>query len=135
MHSPASVLLAWAVAFNNHDVDALAAIYAPDAINHQTPEEPVHGREAIRAGFTMLFREFPDIGFHPLNMFTDGEWAIIEWHGWSTHRSRAGDPGYQGKDGDLMHGCGFFRIVNGAIVFQRGYWDSATWNRLAGPPA
>lgn len=135
MHSPSSVLLAWAVAFNNHDAEALATLYAGDAVNHQTPELPVRGRDAIRESFVTLFREFPDIGFRPLNLFSDGQWAIIEWHGWSTHRSRIGDPACRGKDGELMHGCGFFRIIEGEIVFQRGYWDAATWRRLACPPA
>ena len=47
------------------DVDALAALYHADAINHQVVQSPVRGLEAIRA--------------IPKNLFQDGEWAILEW--------------------------------------------------------
>jgi hypothetical protein len=42
----------------------------------------------------------------PVNLFEDGEWAILEW-----------------KDPHGLRGCGFFKIQNGLIEFQRGYWD------------
>ncbi|HEV2170776.1 MAG TPA: nuclear transport factor 2 family protein [Candidatus Binatus sp.] len=45
---PRDVVRAWVDAFNQADVEALAALYASDAINHQVAEVPVEGREAIR---------------------------------------------------------------------------------------
>lgn len=132
--SPKAVLAAWAVAFNQHDVVTLATLYAEDAVNHQVADEPVKGREAIVQGFTFMFNEFPDMGFELINLYEDGEWAIIEWHGWSTHCSKADNPDYKGRDGERMHGCGFFRIIEGKIVFQRGYWDRETWQRTSGVP-
>jgi hypothetical protein len=53
----------------------------------------------------------------PENIFEDGEWAILEW-----------------RDPLAMRGCGFFHIVNGEIVFQRGYWDKLTFLKLHGLP-
>jgi ketosteroid isomerase-like protein len=35
--SPRETVLAWVDAFNRADVDALAALYHADAINHQKP--------------------------------------------------------------------------------------------------
>jgi len=45
---PKELVRAWVDAFNRRDIDALSAMYAPNAVNHQAPEEPIHGRDAIR---------------------------------------------------------------------------------------
>ena len=44
------------------------------------------------------------------NIFEDGQWAILEW-----------------KDPLGLRGCGFFQVVNGKILFQRGYWDKLSF--------
>ena len=49
--TPKQVVLAWVERFNAGDVDGLAALYAPDAVNHQVVTEPLHGRDAIRRLF------------------------------------------------------------------------------------
>jgi len=33
-----------------------------------------------------------------------------------------------------LRGGGFFRVTEGKIVFQRGYWDKATWFGQLGIP-
>ena len=45
---PKELVKAWVDAFNNRDVEALSAMYAQDAVNHQAPESPIRGRDAIR---------------------------------------------------------------------------------------
>ena len=47
----------WVEAFNQGDADKLASFYAADAVNHQVAEEPVTGREAIRAMFAREFAQ------------------------------------------------------------------------------
>jgi len=47
-------------AFLARDVDAIVALYADDAVNHQVPEEPLHGKAEIRRGFERFFAAFPD---------------------------------------------------------------------------
>lgn len=95
----------WIAAFNAHDPNALAALYRPDAVNHQVALEPVAGRDAIRA---MFEREFAaaEMECIPENLFEDGEWAILEW-----------------RDPKGLRGCGFFHVIDGLIATQRGYWD------------
>ena len=114
--SPKKVVEAWVAAFNDGDVDRLAALYAPDAVNHQVAEEPAEGREAIRA---MFEREFAAAEMTCIveNLFEDGEWAILEW-----------------RDPFGLRGCGFFHVVGGRIAFQRGYWDKLSFLRLHGLP-
>lgn len=102
---PRAVVTAWIAAFNAGDVDALAALYDEEAINHQVMHDPVIGRRAIAE---MFRREFATATMHcvPENLFEDGDWAILEWH-----------------DPTGLRGCGFFRVIGGLIEFQRGYWD------------
>jgi hypothetical protein len=113
---PKDVVLAWVDAFNRADSSALAAFYADDAINHQVAEQPVAGRTAIHAMFVADFAN-ADMVCIPENIFEDGEWAILEW-----------------RDPLGLRGCGFFHIVGGLIVFQRGYWDKLSFLRAHGLP-
>lgn len=107
---------AWVDAFNRGDVEGLAALYAPDAVNHQVAESPVEGREAIRAMFEAEFAA-AEMTCIVENLFEDGAWAMLEW-----------------RDPTGLRGCGFFHVVDGKIAFQRGYWDKLSFLRLNGLP-
>eukprot|EP01013_Petalomonas_cantuscygni_P011478 TRINITY_DN24934_c0_g1_i1.p1 TRINITY_DN24934_c0_g1~~TRINITY_DN24934_c0_g1_i1.p1 ORF type:complete len:126 (+),score=18.19 TRINITY_DN24934_c0_g1_i1:272-649(+) len=102
---PKAVLTHWVELFNAADADRLAELYAANAVNHQVMFDPVEGRDAIRERFR---EEFAAANMHCQveNMFGDGQWAIMEW-----------------RDPTGLRGCGFFQIIDGLIVFQRGYWD------------
>ncbi len=113
---PKDVVTAWVAAFNRKDVEALAAMYAEDAVNHQVAEAPVAGREAIRAMFAAGFAAAEMVCI-PEHLFEDGEWAILEW-----------------RDPLGLRGCGFFHVVGGRIAFQRGYWDKLSFLRQHGLP-
>jgi limonene-1,2-epoxide hydrolase len=113
---PREVLTVFIEAFNRADADALAGLYAEDAVNHQVAELPVKGREAIRRMFIDSFAA-AEMTCIVENLFEDGEWAIMEW-----------------RDPLGLRGCGFFHIVDNRIVFQRGYWDKLTFLRQQGIP-
>jgi limonene-1,2-epoxide hydrolase len=70
---------------------------------------------------------FPDETTEVLNIFEDGEWAICEWKGGIKGQS----PNSEVPD---FHGCGFFHVRNGKIIFQRGYWDKLTFLNLHSLP-
>jgi limonene-1,2-epoxide hydrolase len=114
--SPKEIVKTWVEAFNRADVAALAALYAENAINHQTPERAVEGRAAIAAQFAAEFARAKMICIAD-NLFEDGDWAILEW-----------------SDPLGLRGCGFFHIVAGKIAFQRGYWDKLSFLKLHGLP-
>ncbi len=111
---PREVVTIWVEAFNRADVDALAALYHPDAVNHQVAESPVTGREAIREMFAAGFKMTKMVCVSE-NLFEDGEWAILEW-----------------RDPKGLRGCGFFHVVDGQIAFQRGYWDKRSFLKSHG---
>ncbi len=109
--SPKALVKVWVEAFNRSDVSALASLYSEDAVNHQVAEAPVEGREAVREMFAAGFAAAEMVCIVE-NLFEDGEWAMLEW-----------------RDPLGLQGCGFFHVVEGLIVFQRGYWDKLTFLR------
>lgn len=113
---PRDVVEEWVEAFNRSDVETLAGLYAMDAVNHQAPETPIRGRSAIRSMFESEF-ERAEMTCIVENIFSDGDWAILEW-----------------SDPLGLRGCGFFQISDGKIVTQRGYWDKLSFLRLHGLP-
>ena len=76
----------------------------------------MRGREAIRAMFAAGFAA-AEMTCIVENLLEDGEWAMLEW-----------------RDPLGLRGCGFFQVVDGRIVFQRGYWDKLTFLRQQGLP-
>lgn len=114
--NPKDIVKTWIEAFNRGDADGLAALYSELAINHQVAEEPVEGREAIRAMFARDFARAKMVCIVE-NLFEDGEWAILEW-----------------RDPLGLRGCGFFHVRDSRIQFQRGYWDKSSFIRLHGLP-
>ena len=109
MMSPIKILATFVELFNQADAKALSELYADDAVNHQVANEPVVGKQAIYEMFLAEFA-FAKMVCIVENMFEDGEWAIMEW-----------------KDPKGLRGCGFFHVIDGKIVFQRGYWDKLSF--------
>ena len=114
--TPKQVVTEWVSRFNAADVDGLAALYAEDAVNHQVVTEPLEGREAIRCLFEVEFGR-AEMTCIVENLFEDGEWAMLE------RRDPLG-----------LRGCGFFRVRDDRIVFQRGYFDQLSFFRQQGLP-
>jgi hypothetical protein len=106
----------WVKAFNEGDVDKITSFYSKNAVNHQVANEPVEGKVAIREMFALEFSN-ADMVCIVENIFQDGEWAILEW-----------------KDPIGLRGCGFFHVVGGLIIFQRGYWDKLSFLRAHNLP-
>lgn len=114
--TPKQIITAWVEAFNKADVDALAAFYHDEAINHQVNTEPLIGREAIRQMFADEFAKAEMVCIIE-NIFQDGDWGMLEW-----------------RDPKGLRGCGFFQTKEGMIIFQRGYWDRLSFLRQQGLP-
>ncbi|MEM9007429.1 MAG: nuclear transport factor 2 family protein [Cyanobacteria bacterium P01_F01_bin.86] len=108
MH-PKEIVKRWVEAFNEGNVDKIASFYSIDAVNHQVANEPIQGKEAIRQMFATEFA-IAEMVCIVENLFMDGDWVILEW-----------------KDHLGLRGCGFFKIENNLITFQRGYWDKLSF--------
>jgi len=114
--TPTQILHKWIDAFNKADAETISTLYSDDAVNHQVTNEAVRGKAAITEMFTKEFAAAEMVCI-PENIFEDGEWAILEW-----------------KDPKGLRGCGFFKIQNDKIVFQRGYWDKLSFYKLHNIP-
>jgi limonene-1,2-epoxide hydrolase len=112
--TPRELVREWIARFNAGDADGLAALYAPDAVNHQVVTEPLHGRDAIRQLFATEFARATMVCIEEA-LFEDGDWAILEW-----------------RDPKGLRGCGFFQVIGGKIAFQRGYFDQLSFFRQQG---
>jgi steroid delta-isomerase-like uncharacterized protein len=121
--TPRELIQAFHAAFVARDVEALCALYADDAVNHQAPEEPLRGKEAIRESFVRFFTAFPGERTEVVNVLADGEWVAWEWLG-----------GPPGAAPPTVMGSGFFQVKNGKIQIQRGYWDQLDFIRAHGLP-
>lgn len=114
--APRQVVESWVDRFNAGDAAGLADLYHDDAVNHQVTQDPIEGRDAIRA---MFEREFAaaDMVCIPEAIHEAGEVVALEW-----------------RDPLGLRGCGFFTVRDGLIAFQRGYWDKLSFLKMHGLP-
>ena len=74
-------------AWNAHDPDAVAAVFAADAVLREASRnEEQRGHEAIRARAAMLLTAFPDFRLERLVLVVDGERHADRWVMTGTHR-------------------------------------------------
>lgn len=114
--TPRQVVEKWVERFNAADAAGLADLYFEDAINHQVTQEPIKGRDAIRAMFERDFATARMVCI-PEVIHEAGEIAALEW-----------------RDPLGLRGCGFFTVRDDRIAFQRGYWDKLSFLKLHGLP-
>lgn len=78
---------AWFAAFNAHDLDALLALYAPDAV-HFSPKllvrQPetggfIRGTAALRAWWQDAFDRLPDLRYTPTSFTANEERVFMEY--------------------------------------------------------
>ncbi len=108
---PKELINEWVKILNAGNADKISMLYHEDSINHQVANEPVIGRDSISEMFRKEFSQAKMVCI-VVNLFEDGDWAILEW-----------------KDPLGLRGCGFFYVINGKIKLQRGYWDKLTFLR------
>jgi ketosteroid isomerase-like protein len=113
---PRALVEKWVELFNRGDAEALAALYAPDAVNHQVVQDPIVGRTAIRDMFAREFAQAEMVCIVEA-IHEAGEVVALEW-----------------RDPLGLRGCGFFTVRDGLIVFQRGYWDRLSFLKMHNLP-
>lgn len=114
--TPRHIVETWIERFNAGDAAGLAELYHPDAINHQVTQDPIKGRDAIRATFEREFNNAEMVCI-PEVIHEAGNVAALEW-----------------RDPLGLRGCGFFTVDEGLITFQRGYWDKLSFLKMHGLP-
>jgi len=134
MKTRREVVQDWVTAYNRRDDYAAAELYHEDAANLQVAlGDPTVGRQAMLDELLSFFHAFPDDFTDIENLFEDGQWAMLEWFGGGTWRGEFGGMAPNGRSFTLR-GCGFFHVPDGKILYQRGYFDKASWFGQLGIP-
>lgn len=112
------MLKAIATAFDEHDLEAIMAHFAEDAV-FEAPRgsDPwgtrFVGHEAIRGAFAARFSGIPDIRYQQDQHFVDGDRGASEWtlSGTTT-------------DGQTIEvrGCDLWTLRDGKVVKKDSYW-------------
>jgi steroid delta-isomerase-like uncharacterized protein len=117
-------------AFNRHDAQAFAELYAPEAVALDPQySEPLNGREAIRKDIEDFLAAFPDVQATISNVLADGDTVGFEVEITGTHRGPLVVP-----DGTVpatnrrleLRGGRFVTVdAQGQITQCRRYYDMA----------
>ncbi len=118
-------------AFNRHDADGFAGVYAEDVMVYdpQYPE-PLRGREAVRKDMEAFLRTFPDLHGDVRSILQDGNTYAYEGTATGTHQGPLAMP--DGGEIPATHrrvemSFGFFGKLDAEhkIVEERRYYDVA----------
>jgi ketosteroid isomerase-like protein len=107
-----------AAAFDRHDLEAIMAHFADDAV-FESPRGPEPwgrrfiGAEQIRAAFAGRFTGIPDVRYQQDEHFVDGERGASEW-------TLSGTTVEGGRI--EVRGCDLWTFRDGKVVKKDSYW-------------
>ena len=110
--APREVVAAMFEAFNRHDAEALARLYAPDARLTSPDYCSPRGREDAARSYRALFEQFPDIRDDVETIVAEGEQVAVRF----TARSR--------KGGLTLPIQAMLRVRDGRIVRDDALFDA-----------
>ncbi len=84
--SPTGLIEALAAAWNTHDAEQLASLYAPDYRGEDVGEAgPVLGRAAVRRSAERYLTAFPDLRFEVERTIVQDRVVVLVWRARGTH--------------------------------------------------
>jgi ketosteroid isomerase-like protein len=116
MDGPEVVIERLVRATNDHDVNAVAACFAPNYAN-ETPAHPARGfrgREQVRRNWEQIFANVRDIRAEVLQLTVDGDTVWTEWEMVGTRRD--GSP-------HRMRGVILFTVRDDTVQTARFYLE------------
>jgi steroid delta-isomerase-like uncharacterized protein len=126
-------------AWGRRDPDAIAEHHSPDGVFHlHAAAGPVSGRDAIRATFTALFAQWPDLDFEQRRMVLHDRGWTVEWKMSGTLAEPLElDGAVVGKPGARMDvdAIDLIEVEDGLISAKHTYLDSVTLLRQLGEAA
>ena len=135
--TPQAVLTAYFDALTRHDLDAIAAAWAPDGHCHVAGQADATGPDGVRAYWAELFGALPDMRVGIDELIAEGEQVAVKWSATGTF---AGPGSYQGIEPTYarldLEGLDLFRLRDGLILREDAYTDGTTFARQIGllPP-
>ena len=77
--TPQAVLTAYFDALTRHDLDAIAAAWAPDGHCHVAGQADATGPDGVRAYWAELFGALPDMRVGIDELIAEGEQVAVKW--------------------------------------------------------
>ncbi len=124
-------------AINRRDANAVAALYAQDAVSYDPiAPEGLKGRDAIRKLNESFAKAFQDASIRPLNITAKGDTVAAEWVMTGRHSGALELPtGILAATNRqvTVRGASFYRFNReGLISEERGYFDMASFLQQLG---
>lgn len=110
-----SIVREFCAAWSRLDVDELAGYFTEDAVYHNIPLEPIHGRDAIRSFLTGFLAGATSAEFRMDNLAASGNLVMTE----------RVDAFSIGDRKIAIPVAGVFEINDGKIAAWRDYFDMA----------
>ena len=105
-------------AWNAHDADAVAAVFAEDAVVREAgTDAETRGRAAVRERALMLFAAFPDFRLERIALVIDGERHADRWVMTGTHRGELFGIAPTGRS-VRIEGATFTRLGSEGLVVE-----------------
>jgi steroid delta-isomerase-like uncharacterized protein len=110
-------------AWNAHDADAVAAVFAEDAVVVDNGVGEARGRDAIRGRVAAMLAAFPDLRLERRSLLVDTAANADEWTLTATHQGEY--LGFQPTGRRVVvHGATFSRFgPDGLVVHDTNYVD------------
>jgi len=101
------------------DVAAIVAFFTDDAVYHNMPIQPIHGRDAIKGVIEQFMAPFDRAEFEILQVAAAGDVVLTERIDRFVSSSKTVE----------LPVMGTFEIKDGKIAAWRDYFDLAVWTR------
>ncbi len=119
-------------AWNEHDANKVAALYAPDYEEEDVAlAEPHRGVNAARGTMILYLRAFPDLRLEVEEVVAEANCVVMAWILSGTHRGRLMNIPATGRP-VRVKGVSIMTVADGRITRTRRVWDLAGLLRAFG---
>lgn len=102
--------------WNGRNYDLVDELVASDFVGHaSSPDQELHGPEAVKQFYMSLHSAFPDIRFTVDDQIAEGDRVVTRWTARATHRGDFQGIPATGKPG-VITGVTIDRIAGGKLV-------------------
>ena len=118
--------------FNTHDAEGTAALFAEDAVLHDSGvARPAVGPQQIAALYTRHYAAIPDAHVRVDRMVAEADTVVVEWTSSGTHRGKLMGIPPTGKQVNFK-GVSLIRYRSGLAIADTRVWDLAGLLRQIG---
>jgi ketosteroid isomerase-like protein len=110
------------------DLEAMKAVYAPDAVAETPDQGTINGRDGIAEYLDGFVKAFPDASFESTHKHEAGDTAIDEGYFVGTHTGPLEGPGGETIEGTgkkvRLRECDIATVEGGVATSHRFYFDN-----------